>query len=110
MHRIMDLQGREIGDDRLGDGIGRNPHFDRVTHNVQAAAPFDARADILIDEMHRHLHTQARARLEAQEIGMQRLILDVIKLVIARNDALLHAANVKLEDRRQEVPGVDQLV
>ena len=37
-------QGGEIGDDRLGDGIGRNPHFDRVAHDVQRAAPLDAGA------------------------------------------------------------------
>jgi len=110
MHRIIHLQGCEIGDDRFGNSIGRNPHFDRVTHDVQAAAPLDAGANILIDEMHRHLDTQARSRLQAQEIDMKRLILDGIELVIAGNNALLHAAHVKLEDRRQEMPGVDQLV
>ena len=75
----MNLQGGEIRDDRLGNGIRRNPHFDRVTHDVQAAAPLDAGADVLIEEMYRHLDTQARPRLQAQEIDMQRLILDGIE-------------------------------
>src|ERR1700730_2442180 len=41
---------------------------------------------------------------------MKRLILDGIELVIARNDPLLGAAHIELEDRGQEMPGVDQLV
>src|ERR1700730_6819239 len=41
---------------------------------------------------------------------MKRPILDGIELVIARNDPLLSAAHVELEDRGQEMPGVDQLV
>jgi len=110
VHRVIDLQRREIGDDRLGNGIRRNPHRDRVTHDVQAAALLEAGADILIDEMHRHLDTQVRPRLQAQKINMNRLIFDGIELVIARNDPLLGAADIELEDRGQEMPGVDQFV
>ena len=91
MHRIIDLQSGEIGDDRFGNVIGRNPHFNRVTDDVQAAALLDAGADVLVEEMHRHLDAQTCSRLQPQEIDMERLILDRIELVIARNDALLRA-------------------
>ena len=41
---------------------------------------------------------------------MQRPVVDDVELVVARQHALLAAFNVELEDRRQEVPGVDVLV
>src|SRR5580704_17245748 len=41
---------------------------------------------------------------------MKRLVLNGIELVIARDGPLLGAAHVELEDRGQEMPGVDQLV
>src|SRR3984893_13484978 len=109
MHRVVDLQRREISDARLANGIRRNPHCDRVTHDVQAAALLEAGANFLIDEMHGHLDTQARPRLEAEEIDMKRLILDRIELVIARDDPLLCAAPIELEDRGQEMLGAAPL-
>src|ERR1700719_3147855 len=41
---------------------------------------------------------------------MKRLVLNGIELVIARDGPLLSAAHIELEDRGQEMPGVDQLV
>src|ERR1700731_1275441 len=110
MHRIIDLQGREVDDDRLGDRVGRNPHFDRMAHDVQAATSLDTGADILIDEMHRHVDAKTCPRLQTQKIDVERLILDRIELVVARDNALLGTAQVELEDRGQKMPGVDELV
>jgi len=59
--------------------------------------------------MHRHLDTQARSRLQAQEIDMKRLILDGIELVIAGITRCFTPPTSKLEDRRQEMPGVINL-
>src|ERR1700719_51034 len=41
---------------------------------------------------------------------MKRLVLNGIELVIARDGPLLGAAHIELEDRGQEMPGIDQLV
>src|SRR5580704_17743708 len=41
---------------------------------------------------------------------MKRLVLNGIELVIARDGPLLGAGHIELEDRGQEMPGVDQLV
>src|SRR6195256_4493429 len=41
---------------------------------------------------------------------MKRPILDGIELVIARNDPLLGAGHIELEDRGQEMSSIDQFV
>ena len=41
---------------------------------------------------------------------MQRRVLDDVELVVARDHPLLLAADIKLEDRGEEVAGIDELV
>ena len=52
----------------------------------------------------------ARARAQAQEVDVQRLVGDDVELIVARQHALLAAFDVELEDRGEEVTGVNELV
>ena len=110
MDRLVDAETREVDGDRLGDRIRGNPHFHGVVHDVERAADLDARARVLIDEVHGNVDAQRRAGLQAQEVNMHGLVGDDIELVVARNRPLDLAADVDIENRRQEVTGVDERV
>ena len=47
---------------------------------------------------------------QAQEVDMHRPVGDDVELVVARKHALLASVDFELEDRGQEVAGVDELV
>ena len=65
---------------------------------------------VLADHVHRHHDLDRLALGEAQEIDMDREVLDRVELVVARDGAGLLAVDVDLEDRGQEVAGEDQLL
>ena len=67
-------------------------------------------ADFAVDEVHRHFHADELAGLEAQEVDVQREVLDGIQLVVARDHARLRALDVDLELRGQEVAGENELL
>jgi hypothetical protein len=45
-----------------------------------------------------HLDIELGALADAQEVDVQRLVLDGIELVVARNDAVLLAINIDSDD------------
>ncbi len=90
------------------DGVDRHQQLDRVAHDVERAAALEARRGLLVDEVDRHLDPDLLAFGEAQEIDVDRQVLDRVELVVARDGAGLLAVDVDLEHRGQEVAGEDQ--
>jgi hypothetical protein len=80
-----------------------------VLDDLDQAAVLDAGALLLTDDVHRNLDRDGLALGDAQEVDMDREILDRVELVIARNDALLLTSDADLEDRGQEVAAENQL-
>ena len=109
MQRIVEVQPGQIGGDRLRNIVGGHPKLDRVIDDVERAAALDAGRGFVIDEVHGHFEAQARAGLQAQEVDVNRMVLDDVELIIARNGALGLAVDFEFEDRRQEVPREDEL-
>ena len=110
MHRIVEVEAGEVDRDRLGDRVRRREQLERVQHEIDRAALLDAGRGFAIDDVDRHADAHARARAQAQEVDVHRLVGDDVELIVARQNALLAAADVELEDRGQEVAGVDELV
>ena len=110
MHRIVEIETGQIDGDRIGNGVGRGPELNRVQHEIDRAALLDAGRKFLVLDVNRGGDAHARSGLEAQKIDMQRLVGDDIELIIARQNALFLARNVEFENRREKMPGVDQLV
>ena len=110
MHQFGNVEPADINGYRLGNRVGRHLQLDRMAHDVQRAALLDAGADVLIDEMHRDGDAQRRTGLQPQEIDMQGPVGDPVELIVARDHPLLAALDIDLEDRRQKMPGVDELV
>ena len=48
--------------------------------------------------------------IKPEKIDMDRPVGDDVELIVARQNALLAAIDLKLEDRGEEVAGVDELV
>ena len=63
--------------------------LDIVAHDVQDAAALQARRKRLIDEAHRNLDADEAVLADAQEVDVDRLILDRVDLQVARDDAAL---------------------
>jgi hypothetical protein len=107
---MVDLQPGQVDLDRLRNGIGRNPHLDRMGHDIDRTAALDARRGFRIDHVHRNAHPDGGACTQALKIHMNRQILKRIELIIARDHAVLLALDLKLADRREEVAGEDFLL
>ena len=93
-----------------GIELGRHDQFDAVQHEVDRAALLEAGRGVAIGHFDRHRDAHARARLEAEEVDVHRLVAHLVELVVARQHALLAALDVDLEDRGQELARIDELV
>ena len=107
MQRVVDVEAGEIGDDMIGDGVGRAFQFDAVADDVEHAAPANARRSRLVDEMHRHLDRDRRSGDEPQEIDVQRPVGDRIDLEVARQRADGLAVDGDFRHRGHEAAGMD---
>ena len=110
MHRAVKVQTGDIHLDRLGNIVGRAVKLDRVQHEVDRAALLHARRRFAVDDVDRDRGAHARTRAQAQEIDMHGTVGDDVELIVARQHPLLAAFNFEIEDRGQEVAGVDVLV
>ncbi len=97
----------EVHGDEFRDRIGRAVELDLVAHDVQHAAALDAGRLVLVDEMHRDVDIDLGVLADAQEVDMQREVLDGIQLIVLRQDLYLLAADVDRGDRGQEPAAVD---
>ena len=81
--------------DFLGDVVGINGQVERVVHDVEHATALEARAGFFVDEVDVHLDVELGALADAQEVHMQREVLDRIELVVARDHAVLVAVDIE---------------
>src|SRR5690606_5025020 len=107
---VTDVDTGQIDRYLLGDVVGADDQAERVVHNVQRAAALEAGASFFIDELHMHLNGELGVLADAEEVHMQREILDRIKLVVAGNHAVLGAINIELDDVGLEAASIDVLV
>ena len=80
------------------DLIVRTGDLDFVAHDVEHAATLQARRLPLVDEAHGHFNANEALLANAQEVDVDRLVLDRIELKIARYDVLLRTINVDFEN------------
>src|SRR5664279_535550 len=71
-------------------------------HDVQCTATLDARGLVRVQEYDRHANTHLGAAGYAQEVDMDWTVADRIELHIARKHAVLLAADLDIEQMRQE--------
>jgi hypothetical protein len=107
--RMVDVETRNIDLDSGRNGVRPAAHFDAVGDDRHGAAALDARRLIGVAHMDRNVDANSRALAEPHEVHMQRQIAHSVELEIARNDAMLHAIDVNVVHRRQEVAGKDPL-
>ena len=107
---VVKIEAREVDGDRFRNGVGRRDHLDRVQHEIDRAALFQARRGFAIDDVHRYADAHARSRRQPQKVDMNRPVGDDVELIVARQNALLAAFHLELEDGRQKSAGVNELV
>ena len=80
-----------------------------MAHDIERAAPFDARRFKIVDKLHRNVERQPRTGDNAHEIDMAGLVADRIELKIARDNPQLLAADIYCRQRREEAAAVNPL-
>lgn len=103
---IADIEAGEVDFDLVGNGLGRAKKLHFVAHHVEGTAALDAGRLIVIDEVNRHLHRDALALAQTQEIHMHQRVAHRIELDIARNGAHLGAVDIEVDEGGQEAPGL----
>jgi hypothetical protein len=109
VQRLADLEAGEVGFDEFRNLLDRANEFDGVAHDVERAAALDARRFFRVDEFHRNGDAQRRARRDALEVDMRQRVTQRIKLKAARNDLMLGAVEIDVDQRGQEVTDVETL-
>jgi hypothetical protein len=107
--RIVDLEFGDVDLDRRRDRFRLALDHHGVSDNVDGAAALDARRLVGVHRMHRDGDADHRALAKPHEVDVQRVVLHRVELKVARDDAMLHAINLKLVDRGQEPSGIDAL-
>ena len=100
---IADFEALEVDHDLVGDVGGVAHQLELVADDVEHAAAADARRIILVDEADRHVDVDGAVRADAQEIDMQRTVVDRVELDVAGERAGLLAAHIDHHDGIHEV-------
>ncbi len=109
MLRVIDLEAGHVDVERLGNGVRRTAHVERMGDDVDGTAALDSRRLVGIDDVDRDAHPDRRALSEAHEIDMDRQVTHGIELEVARDHPVLLAVDLDVVDAGQEPAGEDAL-
>src|SRR5262249_9788018 len=94
---------------RVRNGVGWTADVERVSHDIDSAAAFDAGRLVGVDHPNRNAHPDGGAFAKPHEIDMDRYVPHRIDLEIARNHAMPGAVHVHIVKARQELARIDAL-
>ena len=106
---VVDVNVRDVDVDRSRDRLGRAHHQHCVRDDVDRAAALHTRRLFGIEHVHGNLDADQGAFGNTEEVHVNGLVLDRIKLEVAWNHAMLGAVHVDVEKGREEAPGVNTL-
>ena len=108
--RKTDIRTIEIDGDEVGDRVGRAVELHLVAHDVEHAAALDAGRLVFVDEVNRNVDVDFRVLADAQEIHVNRVVVDRVELEVLREHGDLGAADVDGRHGGQEPAAVDLVV
>ena len=111
MDRIADVEGQlgQIDFEAGRDVVGAAVDLDLVAHHVEQTAALEALALLFADEADRHVDVDLGIGADPQEVDVQRVVGDRVELQIAGQDAVGLAADLEVDQGREEGAGVDLL-